>query len=103
MDVKDCHNNDRKIECCYSRPKRHRRVRKELQTGKKKRNPSIITRECLHTMKKFTVLKLLQFVQSNTTYLKSILSLYSFTIFNFVDTVFLKLSVFEVLVCVGVY
>lgn len=35
VDVQDCHDNDRKIECCYSRPKRHCRVRKEL---KKKEN-----------------------------------------------------------------
>lgn len=42
MDVQDCHNNDRKIECCYSRPERHRRVRKELS---KEREKEIIYRE----------------------------------------------------------
>lgn len=37
VDVQDCHDNDRKIECCYSRPKRHCRVRKELKKKKMKR------------------------------------------------------------------
>lgn len=30
VDVQDCHNNDWKIECCYSCPERHHGVRKEL-------------------------------------------------------------------------
>lgn len=30
VDVQDCHDDDWKIECCYSGPKCHCRVRKEL-------------------------------------------------------------------------
>lgn len=38
VDVQDCHDNDREIECCYGRPKRHRWIRKELLKERKKGN-----------------------------------------------------------------
>lgn len=36
VDVQDCHDNDREIERCYSRPKRHCGVRKELKKRERK-------------------------------------------------------------------